>query len=85
MDKEAYELIKEAEQVFGPTPLSQLILRNICPEVCAFCRHWKYGTSDKAVRAEALENLAHRECHVKQPTETRADDTCSMWMEVGTA
>lgn len=53
--------------------------------VCAFCRRWKAGTTDKAARAEALHILKSYECHVKQPQETRADETCSMWAEVGTA
>lgn len=56
-----------------------------CPEVCAFCRRWKLGTTNKDARAEALENLKYCECHVKQPQETRADETCPMWTEVGTA
>lgn len=56
-----------------------------CPNVCAFCRRWKLHTLNKDVRREALENLKYCECHVKQPTETRADETCNMWMEVGTA
>ena len=50
--------------------------------VCAFCRRWKLGTTDKAVRAEALENLNRCECHVMQPKDTRADETCPMWTEV---
>lgn len=56
-----------------------------CKEVCAYCRRWKFCTTDKAVRTEALENLAYAECHVKQPQETRADETCKMWQEVGKA
>lgn len=56
-----------------------------CKEVCAFCRHWKLGTLNRDVRLEALENLQYCECHVKQPYETRADQFCSVWTEVGKA
>ena len=51
--------------------------------VCAFCRRWKAGMQSN--RDTLLETLAYRECHVKQPQETRADETCPMWTEVGTA
>lgn len=51
--------------------------------VCAYCRHWKFGTTDKEARTAALEDARYCECHVKQPQDTRADDTCNMWTEVG--